>query len=143
MSLEQFVGQFDRGQSLAVWSRWLVLGALAVWVAASVLAVLHVARGRYSRAGAVGTALVLWLRNDMRNHGNLPMPPDGPPETVEVATCDHDHNLEVVARLYARLHRDETRARGVEVLAVVLATLQWGYGDLVMNRTTACGDWMC
>ncbi|WP_303471382.1 MULTISPECIES: hypothetical protein [unclassified Marinovum] len=40
--------------------------------------------------------------------------------------------------------KEEDRSVFFEVLFVFIATLQWGFGDRLVNRfATACGDWTC
>ena len=31
----------------------------------------------------------------------------------------------------------------VEVTLLIIATLQWGYGDLLVKKLILCGDWVC
>ncbi len=33
--------------------------------------------------------------------------------------------------------------RRVEIAAVILGTLQWGFGDILVNKLTGCGEWLC
>lgn len=166
-TLEQVVDELTRGESLAERSRWLVFGALAIWIATSALAMDHAAPEQFARAGAIGTGLVLAafafstlarqhyettlmkglvlvLRSNLRDREGRPlMLPDAVPEPAETAVRDYDHNLEALARLFARLDRTGTKAREAEVGAAVLATLQWGYGDLAIKRAVVCGRWRC
>jgi hypothetical protein len=165
-TLEQIVDQLVRSESLAYRARWLVLIALAVWISTSVMALIADDAGHFSRAGAVGTGLVLAafavstaarqgyqthllkgliliLRTNLRDTEGRPlMLPRATPEDPETASRDYDHNLEAVGRLFARLERRSGQARLVEVSSVVVSTLQWGYGDLVMNKLH-CGAWTC
>jgi hypothetical protein len=166
-TLEQVVDQLMRGESLAARSRSFVLAALAVWIVTSAIALVTLSPGFFSRAGAVGTGLVLAafsvttaarqyyqthlmkglvlvLRTNLRDREGRPLIlPDAPAEPHDIAVRDYDHNLEAVSRLFARIDRRSSKARFVEVSAVVISTLQWGYGDLLINRTLVCGAWTC
>jgi hypothetical protein len=166
-TLEQIVDQLARSETLAVRSRWMILGAIAVWLVTSAIALAQADAGHFSRAGAVGAGLVLAtfavnaaarqsyqtlllkglvliLRSNLRDREGRPlMMRDAPREDPEIAARDYDHNLEAVGRLFARLDRRGGQARVAEVGAAVLATLQWGYGDLVINRVMNCGAWTC
>lgn len=165
-TLEQIVGELLASESLAWRSRWLVLVALAIWLTISTLALALGDAGQFSRAGAVGTGLVLAafavstaarqryqshllkglilvLRTNLRDTEGRPlMLPRATPEDPETAARDYDHNLEAVGRLFARLDRRGGQARLIEVSSVVISTLQWGYGDLLLNRFQ-CGAWTC
>ncbi|MGL6209405.1 MAG: hypothetical protein ACRC14_06200 [Paracoccaceae bacterium] len=165
-TLDQIVTQLLRTESLAARSRWLILGALAIWLTTSAIALALQDPGHFSRAGAVGTGLVLAtfavntaarqsyqshlikglvlvMRANLRDHQGRPlMLPTAPQEDPETATRDYDHNLEAIGRLFARLDRKGGQARITEVSAAVLSTLQWGYGDLAMNRVL-CGAFTC
>ena len=43
----------------------------------------------------------------------------------------------------ARINRVDTLMIGAQALFANLATLQWGYGDLAVNRVNGCGAWTC
>ncbi|NBZ87600.1 hypothetical protein [Stagnihabitans tardus] len=165
-TLDQIVDQLLAAESLAARSRLLVIGALAVWLSVSALALIAGDAGHFSRAGAVGTGLVLAafavttsarqsyqtyltkglvlaLRSNLRDIEGRPlMLRDAKPEDPEIAARDFDHQLEAVGRLFARLDRRATQARVTEVASVFVSTLQWGYGDLMLNRLH-CGAWTC
>jgi hypothetical protein len=165
-TLEQIVDALLRSESLATRSRWLIVGAIAVWLATSTAALAARDAAHFSRAGAVGTGLVLAafavnatarqayqtqllkglvlvMRTNLRDREGRPlMLPAATPEDPETAARDFDHNLEAIGRLFARLDRKGGQARVTEVSAAVVSTLQWGYGDLVMNRL-ACGSFTC
>lgn len=166
-ALDQIVTRLLTTESLAHRSRWLIVAAIAVWLAISVLALIAQDPGHFSRAGAVGTGfvlaafavnaaarqayqthllqgLVLITRANLRDREGRPlMRPSVGPEDTETATRDYDHNLEAIGRLFARLERRSTPARMTEVGAAAISTLQWGYGDLFMNKTMGCGAWAC
>lgn len=166
-ALDQIVTHLLATQSLAARSRWLIVGALAVWLTTSALALIANDPGHFSRAGAVGTGLVLAAfavnsaarqayqshllkglilitRANLRDVEGRPlMHPSANPESHDSALRDYDHNLEAIGRLFARLERRSTTARMTEVGAAAVSTLQWGYGDLLMNRTLGCGAWTC
>lgn len=165
-TLDQIVDQLLAAESLASRSRLLVIAALTVWISVSILALIAGDAGHFSRAGAVGTGLVLAafavttsarqayqtylmkglvlaLRSNLRDTEGRPlMLPKAQPEDPEVAARDFDHQLEAVGRLFARLDRRSVSARVTEVASVFVSTLQWGYGDLVLNRFH-CGAWTC
>lgn len=165
-ALDQIVDRLLATESLAAKSRWLIVGALAVWLTTSAAALLANDPGHFSRAGAVGTGLVLVAfavnaaarqsyqthllkglilvtRANLRDREGRPlMLPDAGLETTETATRDYDHNLEAIGRLFARLDRRGGNARATEVSVASLSTLQWGYGDLLLNRLN-CGAWTC
>ncbi len=166
-TLDQIVGQLLRTESLAARSRWLILGAIAIWLAASTLALAGRDPGHFSRAGAVGTGLVLAtfavstaarqtyqtlltkglilvLRQNLRDREGRPlMLPGVAPEPQDVAAHDYDQNLEAIGRLLSRLDRRAAPARTAEVGLAAVSTLQWGYGDLLVNRLLGCGQWTC
>jgi hypothetical protein len=166
-TLDQIVTHLLATESLAAKSRWLIVGALAVWLATSALALAAKDPGHFSRAGAVGTGLVLAAfavntaarqsyqthlikglvlvtRANLRDREGRPlMLPGAAPEDPETAAKDFDHNLEAIGRLFARLDRKGGTARMTEVSAAAVSTLQWGYGDLLLNRTLVCGAWTC
>lgn len=165
-TLDQIVTHLLRTESLAAKSRWLIIAALAFWLVTSATALAARDPGQFSRAGAVGTGLVLAtfavntaarqayqthllkglvlvMRANLRDHQGRPlMLPAAAPESAETAARDYDHNLEALGRLFARLDRRGGQARATEVGAAVLSTLQWGYGDLLMNRAL-CGAFAC
>jgi hypothetical protein len=165
-TLDQIVDAFLRTESLAHRSRWLIVAALGVWLTASAAALALQNPGHFSRAGAVGTGLVLAafavntaarqtyqthllkglvliLRANLRDREGRPlMLPGASPETPEIAARDFDHNLEAIGRLFARLDHRGSQARLVEVGAAAISTLQWGYGDLILSRAL-CGAWTC
>lgn len=165
-TLDKIVDQLMRTESLAARSRWLIFAALAIWIGTSVAALVAQDAGHFSRAGAVGTGLVLAtfavnsaarqsyqthlikglvlvMRANLRDREGRPlMLPSAHPEDPESAARDYDHNLEAIGRLFARLDRRGLQARMTEVGAAVLSTLQWGYGDLMMNRAL-CGAMTC
>ena len=166
-ALERIVTNLVKSERLAARSRWLIFAALGVWIVTSALALVAIDPGLFSRAGAVGTGLVLAAfavnsaaRQSYQNHllkglivviranlhgpdGRSLMLPLAVLETADTSTRDFDHNLEAVGRLLARLDLRSGQARVTEVAAAVLSTLQWGYGDLVLNRTLVCGEWSC
>jgi hypothetical protein len=150
-------------------ARWFVTGAVGLWLAISAAAIIAQSPGHFSRAGAVGTGtvlaafalvgvirsayhtllekgLILVLRQHLRDQEGRPLVFEAAlanhPTDPEQAARDYDHSLEVLGRLFSRLDRRSSPARGIEVGAAVIATLQWGYGDLVMNRYL-CGAWSC
>lgn len=165
-TLDQIVDQLLAAESLAARSRALVIAALSVWLTVSALALIAGDAGHFSRAGAVGTGLVLAafavttsarqayqtylikglvlaMRSHLRDTEGRPlMMPGAQPEDAETAARDYDHQLEAVGRLFARLDRRSVTARVTEVSSVFVSTLQWGYGDLVLNRLH-CGAWTC
>jgi hypothetical protein len=168
-NLTQIVDSMTVTEAQAERARWFVACAILVWFGVTVWAVLARSPEFFGRAGALGTGLVLAsfalvavirsayhtllekglilvLRSDLRDREGRPLvlDPSVPRHAdSEVAVRDYDHNLEVLGRLFARLDRRSTPARGFEVIAAVLATLQWGYGDLLMNRLMICGTWKC
>jgi hypothetical protein len=152
-TLTHIVDDLHRTGARAEWAGRLVTAAIAVWVGTSVLALGTGSAEFFSRAGAVGTGLVLTsfalastIRQTYHNHllkglvlvmrGEL----KGTPPESETT---YDHNLEAIGRLFARLERKSGSARLVEVEAALLTTLQWGYGDLLVNRILGCGAWRC
>jgi hypothetical protein len=165
-TLDQIVDLFLRTESLAQRSRWLIIAALGIWLATSAAALAAHNPGHFSRAGAIGTGLVLAafavntaarqtyqthllkglvliLRTNLRDREGRPlMLPDAKPEHPETAARDYDHNLEAVGRLFARLDHKGSQARLIEVGSAAVSTLQWGYGDLLLNRIN-CGAWAC
>lgn len=166
-TLEQIVDQLLRTESLAARAGWFVTAAITVWLTTSVLALFFRSPEFFSRAGAVGTGLVLAtfaiaasarqsyhthllkglvlaMRANLRDREGRPLAmPDAEPEDHEAAARDYDHNLEAIGRLFARLDRRSNPARVTEVGAALVSTLQWGYGDLVINRLMLCGAWKC
>ena len=165
-TLDQIVVQLMKTESLAARSRWLILGALTAWICLSMAALMAGDAGHFSRAGAVGTGLVLAtfavnsaarqsyqthllkglvlvLRANLRDREGRPlMAASSDHEDPETAARDYDHNLEAIGRLFARLDRRSVQARMTEVGSAVVSTLQWGYGDLLMNRLH-CGAFTC
>ena len=130
----------------------LVMVAVIIWLVASVWALIIGSPEFFSPAGAVGTGLVLAsfamatsIRQTYHTHllkglvlvmrGELKGRPD--------SGNTYDQNLEAIGRLFARLERKSGFARVVEVEAALVATLQWGYGDLLVNRILGCGAWKC
>jgi hypothetical protein len=166
-TLDHIVTHLLATESLAARSRWLIVGALSVWLITSALALILQDPGHFSRAGAVGTGfvlaafavnsaarqayqthllkgLILVTRANLRDVEGRPlMLPDASAEDHQTAIRDYDHNLEAIGRLFARLERRGTQARMTEVGAAAISTLQWGYGDLLMNRLLGCGAWTC
>jgi hypothetical protein len=168
-TLTQIVDGMMATQAQAARARWFVIAAITLWLTVSALAILTRSPEFFSRAGAVGTGLVLAsfafvavirsayhtllqkglilaLRANLRDREGRPLALDPTVPVLadpEAAARDYDHNLEVLGRLFSRLDRRSTPARGVEVIAAVISTLQWGYGDLLMNRLMVCGAWKC
>jgi hypothetical protein len=168
-NLAQTVDRLLHTEQRADATRWFVLAAVSVWGIVSVIAILAQSPEFFSRAGAVGTGLVLAsfalvatvrsayhtllekglilvLRQHLRDREGRPLVFEAgltPIPDPEVAAREYDHNLEMLGRLFARLDRRSSPARGFEVLAAVLATLQWGYGDLLLNQLLVCGAWKC
>ena len=166
-TLDQIVDQLLRTESLANRARWFVTAAIVVWLVASAIALALRSPEFFARAGAVGTGLVLAtiaivgaarqayhthllkglvlvMRANLRDREGRPLAlPGGAPEADEIAARDYDHNLEAIGRLFARLDRRSGPARIAEVSAALVSTLQWGYGDLIVNRLLLCGAWRC
>jgi hypothetical protein len=168
-TLSQIVDRMIATEAQAEKARYFVIAAIGIWLTVSALAILLRSPEFFGRAGAVGTGLVLAsfaliavirsayhtllekglilvLRTKLRDREGRPIafdPSIAVASDPEAAARDYDHNLEVLGRLFARLDRRSTPARGAEVIAAVVATLQWGYGDLLMNRLMLCGEWRC
>jgi hypothetical protein len=168
-TLSQIVDRMLATEAQAERARWFVIVAVGVWLSISILAVIQSSPEFFSRAGAVGTGLVLAsfayvatirsayqtllqkglilvLRQHLRDQEGRPLVFEAAlaqSASPEDAAKEYDHNLEVLGRLFARLDRRSTPARGFEVIAAVIATLQWGYGDLLMNRLLICEAWKC
>ena len=161
----QVTDQLLAAEAIAGRSRWLILGALAIWLGTSAVALGLRDPGQFSRAGAVGTGLVLAAfsvsaaarqsyqthllkglvlvtRANLRDAGGPPK--SGPGAAPDApAGFDHDRHLDMIGRLLVRLDRRGGSARALEVSAAGLATLQWGYGDLLLNRALICGAFTC
>lgn len=152
-TLTHIVDALLRIERRSGWARYMVFSAIAVWLVISTLALVYASAEFFARAGAVGVGmvlasfalvsavrqsyqtlllkgLVLVMRGEHKGH---------PPQNE----LDYDRNLEAIGRLFARLERRSNPARILEVSAAVLATLQWGYGDLLIHKAMICGDWKC
>ena len=152
-TLTDIVDALLRIERRSGWARYMVFAAITVWLVISTLALLFATAGFFAWAGAVGVGMVLALfalvsavrhsyqtlllkrlvlvmRGEHKGH---------PPQNE----LDYDRNLDAVGRLFARLERKSNPARILEVSAAVLATLQWGYGDLLIHKAMICGDWKC
>ena len=152
-TLTHIVEDLRRTGARAEWAGRLVTAAIAIWIGTSVLALVLGSPEFFSRAGAVGTGLVLTsfalattVRQTYQSHllKGLVLVMRGenkgtPPEAQTI----YDNNLEAIGRLFARLERKSGSARVIEVEAALISTLQWGYGDLVVNRLLGCGAWSC
>jgi hypothetical protein len=152
-TLTHIVEDLHRTGARAEWAGVLVTVSLGIWIGTSVLALWFVSPEFFARAGAVGAGLVLAsfamataIRQSYHTHllKGLVLVMRGelkgqPPESEEI----YDNNLEAIGRLFARLERKSGFARVVEVEAALIATLQWGYGDLLVNRLLVCGAWRC
>ncbi len=134
-------------------ARLFVLGAAAIWLSVSIAALLLGSAGFFSRAGGLGTglilvafataaairqtyqldllkALILVLRAE-----HIGTPPLSLPE--------RDHHLELVERLIARSDRRSALVRAFDVGITLTATLQWAFGDLAANYLFFCGSDSC
>ncbi|MFM2355834.1 MAG: hypothetical protein RLZZ528_1570 [Pseudomonadota bacterium] len=166
--LDNIVASLLRTEDLASRAAHLVSGAIVVWLGTSVLAVIWQSPEFFSRSGAVGTGLVLSsfavvtvmrqsyqthlfkglvliLRNDLRlrNAGDSTLVRQQGAEMVAETPGEIDHDLEIIGRLFARLERRSGLPRMTEVGLALISTLQWGYGDLLINRLMLCGAWKC
>jgi hypothetical protein len=167
-TLDQIVEDLVRTSASSARGRQVVLWAIATWLLISALALFAQSPGFFSRAGAVGTGLVLAsfayvtltrqayqthllkglvliLRSDLRaRYGDRPelVRQQGPRHEPD-DPANIDHNLELIGRLFARLDRSSGLPRAAEVGAALTSTLQWGYGDLLINRLILCGEWQC
>jgi hypothetical protein len=140
-------------EARAATARHYVRAAVALWAAVSIAAIWQGSAEFFGRAGAVGTgsvlaafavasimrqsyqtdlfkAMIMVLRGE-----HIGTPPLG--------RADIDHYLEIIDRLLARIDRRSKAVRFLEIAATLIATLQWAYGDLIVNKFLLCGSWKC
>ncbi len=134
-------------------ARHYVRGAVGLWAAVSVAALWQGSAEFFGRAGAIGTGSVLaafamaWMMRQSYQTALFKT-------LIMVLRAEHigtphmdlaekDHHLEVIERLTARIDRRSRAVRFIEVAASLFATLQWAYGDLIVNKFMLCGSWKC
>jgi hypothetical protein len=127
--------------------------AVFLWATVSLAALFVGSAEFFGRAGAVGTGAVLAafaFASMMRQSYQT----DLFKALIMVLRAEHfgtpqltksevDHHLEVIDRLSARIDRRSRVVRFIEVAATLFATLQWAYGDLIVNKFLLCGSWKC
>lgn len=133
--------------------RHYVTGAVGIWMAISAVALWQGSAEFFGRAGAVGTGSVLAafavtaaIRQSYSTDlfkAMLIVLRGEHVGTPPLKRKDVDHYLEVIERLLARIDRRSRTVRILEIAATVIATLQWAYGDLIVNKTMLCGSWKC
>ena len=130
-------------------SRTMIRGAIAVWLLVSLGAVFFASAEFFSRAGAIGVGLIVvafslsaaarqsyqtillkGLIQVMREKNQIDAHMNG---------HDYDQNLEAVQRLLSRLDMRSRPARASEVAAAATATVQWGFGDLLIRSLPLIG----
>ena len=140
-------------ETRAAQARYYVIAAVLLWSTISGIALWHQSAEFFGRAGAVGTgsvlaafaiaamvrqsyqtdllkALIMVLRGE-----HIGTPP--------LTRAEIDHHLEIIDRLLARIDRRSRPVRFLEIAATILATIQWAYGDLVVNHLFICGSPKC
>lgn len=140
-------------ESRAAQARYYVMAAIILWATVSGIALFQHSAEFFGRAGAVGTgsvlaafaissivrqsyqtdllkALIMVLRGE-----HIGTPP--------LTRSEIDHHLEIIDRLLARIDRRSKAVRFLEIAATLLATLQWAYGDLIVNQLFICGSPKC
>ena len=152
-TLSHIVGSLITVQAQANWSRHLVTVAIPIWLAISVSALVTASPEFSWRAGAVGTGMVLvsfaavaTVRQSyhMLVLKGLVLVKRGEHQTAHPQSeIDYDRNLAAIGRLFARLGRRSRPARVAEMVAALIARLQWGYGDLAVNKLMLCGGRKC
>ena len=134
-------------------ARFLVIGAASIWILVSAAALLAGSSEFFSRAGGLGTGLILVAfatAAAIRQSYQL----DLVKSLILVLRAEHigtppltlperDHHLELVERLIARSDRRSTLVRAFDVGITLTATLQWAFGDLAANVLIFCGSFRC
>ena len=148
--IEQILHAHEKRVGMA---RHYVQLAVFLWAAVSIAALYEGSAEFFGRAGAVGTGSVLAafaIASVMRQSYQT----DLFKALILVLRAEHfgapqltksevGHYLEVIDRLSSRIERRSRAVRFIEIAATLFATLQWAYGDLIVNKILLCGSWKC
>jgi hypothetical protein len=111
---------------------WFMVTPIGIWVwlAFSTYLALKGHSDWFARSGAYGVSVIV-LRFGIAHIRSLKL-------------SANDHGVGMTGNFSkSSLLREEIATKQVEVAYLFIATLQVGFGDLLINKISKCGDWTC